>query len=114
MKSLVRDNIDHHGKQNTDAMTRAMLQLHNTPETDSGLSPTQVLLGHTLCGQTVFSPRSTISHEWKSVWFAKINALKQRLAKQVEKLQAGAHELQLLLVGDTVRIQNQRGSYPSK
>ena len=107
MKSLVRDNIDHHGKQNTDAMTRAMLQLHNTPETDSGLSPTQVLLGHTLCdslplmqliprGQTVFSPRSTISHEWKSVWFAKINALKQRLAKQVEKLQAGAHELQPL------------------
>ena len=125
MKRLLRDNIDHHGKLNTDAVTRAMLQLRNTPETDSGLSPAQVLLGRTLRdslplmppiprGQTVFDPKSAIRNEWKSVWSAKEHALKQRLAKQVEKLQVGAHELQPLLVGDTVRIQNQRGSHPNK
>jgi hypothetical protein len=65
-------------------------------------------------GQTVFDPKSAIRNEWKSVWSAKEHALKQRLAKQVEKLQVGAHELQPLHVGDTVRIQNQRGSHPNK
>ena len=76
MKRLLRDNIDHQGKLNTDAVTRAMLQLRNTPETDIGLSPAQVLLGRTLRdslplmapiprGQTVFDPKSAIKNEWK-------------------------------------------------
>ena len=42
----------------------------------------------------------------------KEHSLKQRLAKQVERL--GAYELQPLLEGDTVRIQNQRGSHLNK
>ena len=97
MKRLLRNDIDHHGKLNIDAVTRAMIQLRNTPKTDSGLSPAQVLLGCTLCDslplvppiprvQTVFDPRSAISHEWKSEWSGKEHALKQRLAKQVEKI----------------------------
>ena len=38
----------------------------------------------------------------------------QGLAKQVERLQAGAHELQPLNVGDSVRVQNQSGNHPNK
>ena len=52
-----------------------MLQLCNTPGTDCGLSPAQVLLGCTFrdslpltppipTGQTVFDPRGAISNEW--------------------------------------------------
>ena len=48
MKQLLRDNIDPKGKLNTDAVTRAILQIRNTPESDSGLSPAQILLGRTL------------------------------------------------------------------
>ena len=116
MKRLLRENVDHMGKLNTDAVTRAMLQLRNTPESDSGLSPAQILLGRTLRdslplkppiprGQTLFNPESAVSHVWKDVWSAKEHALKSRLAKQVEKLQAGTHELGPLYIGDTVRLQ---------
>ena len=125
MKRLLRNNVDHNGKLNTDEVTRAMLQLRNTPESDSGLSPAQILLGRTLRdslplkppiprGQTVFDHESAVSPVWKDVWLAKEHALKSRLAKQVEKLEAGTHALEPLCVGDTVRVQNQTGSHPNK
>ena len=104
MKRILRDNISSMGKLNTDAVTRAMLQLRNTPESDSRLSPAQILLGRTLRdslplmppiprGKTVFDRRSAVSRVWQDVWSAKEHALKSRLSKQVEKLQAGTHEL---------------------
>ena len=125
MKRLLRDNIDNMGKLNTDAVTRAMLQLRNTPESDSGLSPAQILLGRTLRdslplmppiprGKTVFDRGSAVSRVWQDVWSAKEHALKSRLSKQVEKLQVGTHELGPLHVGDTVRLQNQTGNHPNK
>ena len=48
MKRLLVDNVDKSGNINTDAVMRGMLQLRNTPERDSGLSPAQVLLGRSL------------------------------------------------------------------
>jgi len=125
MKRLLRDNIDPKGKLNTDAVTRAILQIRNTPESDSGLSPAQILLGRTLRDTlplqppiprrtTIFDDNSAVSRVWKDVWSAKEHALKARLAKQVEKLEAGSHELRPLDVGDTVRVQNQTGTYPKK
>ena len=125
MKRLLRDNIDHNGKLNTDAVTRAILQIRNTPEGDSGLSPAKILLGRTLRdtlplrppiprGTTVFDDDSAVSRVWKDVWLAKEQALKARLAKQVEKLEIGSKELKPLHVGDTVRVQNQTGTHPTK
>jgi len=125
MKRLLRDNVDRNGKLNTDTVTRAILQIRNTPESDSGLSPAQILLGRTLRdtlplkppiprGTTVFDHDSAVSRVWKDVWSAKEHALKVRLARQVEKLEAGSHELTPLHVGDTVRIQNQTGNHPTK
>ena len=125
MKRLLRDNIDGNGKLNTDAVTRAILQIRNTPEGDSGLSPAQILLGRTLRDTlplqppiprrtTVFDDDSVVSPVWKNVWSAKEHALKARLARQVEKLGDGSHELRPLQVGDTVRLQNQSGTHPKK
>ena len=57
---------------------------------------------------------SPVSGAWKETWEAKEQALKNRLAKQVEKLDIGSHALKPLIVGDQVRIQNQSGSCPTK
>ena len=125
MKRLLRDNVDHNGNLDTDAVTRAILQIRNTPESDSGLSPAQILLGRTLRdtlplqppiprGTTVFDKDSSVSQVWKDTWSSKEHALKKRLARQVEKLEAGSHELKPLQTGDMVRIQNQTGNHPTK
>ena len=125
MKQLLQDNVNKHGELNTDEFTRAILQIRNTPDPISGLSPAQVLLGRTLLDSlplrppiprtcTMFDDSSSIQTEWKHVWTAKEMALRQRLAKQVEKLESGTHELKPLHVGDMVRIQNQSGTHPNK
>ena len=125
MKRLLRDNVSNDGKLDTDAVTRGILQLRNTPETDSNLSPAQILLGRTLSDSlplrppiphrtTIFDPESAVSRVWKDTWSAKEHALKTRLARQVEKLEIGSHALKPLQIGDTVRIQNQSGNHPTK
>ena len=125
MKRLLSDNVDQSGKLNSDAVTRAILQIRNTPEIDSGLSPAQVLFGRTLRdllplsppiprGETIFKDSSPISSTWKEAWSAKEYALRNRLAKQVERLNKGSHHLKPLEIGDTVRVQNQTGSHPNK
>ena len=125
MKRLLRDNVSNDGKLDTDAVTRGILQLRNTPETDSNLSPAQILLGRTLRDSlplrppipyrtTIFDPESAVSRVWKDTWSAKEHALKTRLARQVEKLEIGSHALKPLQIGDTVRIQNQSGNHPTK
>ena len=125
MKRLLRDNIDSRGRLNTDAIMRGMLQLRNTPEADSGLSPAQILFGRTLkdclplCPPiprqtTIFDDSSPVSPVWKDMWSAKENALRQRLATQVESLEAHSHDLKPLVVGDPVRVQNQHGPHSKK
>ena len=112
------------GNLDTDAVMRGMLQIRNTPESDTGLSPAQILLGRKLRDSlpvippiphktTVFDQDSPVSAAWKETWEAKEQALKSRLSKQVEKLDVGLHALKPLIVGDQVRIQNQSGSCPT-
>ena len=125
MKRLLLDHVDESGSMDTDAVMRGMLQLRNTPERDSGLSPAQVLLGRNLrdslpaypalSGRTaIFDKSSPVDNHWKDTWHAKEMALRARLAKQVDKLDAHSHSLVPLCVGDSVRIQNQGGNHPNK
>ena len=123
MKRLLVDNVDESGNINTDAVMRGMLQLRNTPECDSGLSP--VLLGRSLRDSppapplfanrvSVFDETSPVDHHWKDTWRAKQNALRARLAKQVDRLDRNTRKLAPLFIGDSVRIQNQSGNHPNK
>ena len=125
MKRLLMNSTDADGNLDTDAVMRGMLQIRNTPESDTGLSPAQILLGRKLRDSlpvippiphktTVFDQDSPVSAAWKETWEAKEQALKNRLSKQVEKLDIGSHALKPLIVGDQVRIQNQSGSCPTK
>ena len=121
LKRLLIDNVGVDGSLDTDGVTRAMLQLRNTPERDTGLSPAQVLMGRQLRDALPFPPRKTIFDEdspvdkkWKERWALKEEALRVRLAKQVDKLDANTRELKVLDEGDQVRVQNQYGNKPKK
>ena len=125
MKRLLMNSTDTDGNLDTDAVMRGILQIRNTPESDTGLSPAQILLGRKLRDSlpmtppirqktTVFDQNSPVSSAWKETWVAKEQALKNRLAKQVEKLDSGSHDLKPLDIGDQVRIQNQTGACPTK
>ena len=122
MKRLLVDNMDKSGNINTDAVMRGILHLRNTPERDNGLSPAQVLLGRSLRDSlrapslfanrvSVFDETSPVDHHWKHTWRAKENALRARLAKQVDRLDSNTRKLAPLFIEDTVRIQNQSGSH---
>ena len=111
MKRLLVDNVDENGNINTDAVMRGMLQLRNTPERDSGLSPAQVLLGRSLRDSlpapppfanrvSVFDETSPVDHHWNDTWRAKENVLRARLAKQVDRLDRNTRKLAPLFIGD--------------
>ena len=125
MKRLLMDNVDVNGSLDTDAVMRGMLQLRNTPERDTGLSPANVIFGRTLRDSLptvpvtlgtipVFCNTSSVDHHWRDTWLAKETALRARLAKQVDKLDTTGRNLPPLRVGDSVRIQNQSGNHPNK
>ena len=82
MKRLLMNSTDANGNLDTDAVIRGMLQIRNTPESDTGLSPAQILLGRKLRDSlpvippiphktTVFDQYSPISAAWKDTWEAK-------------------------------------------
>ena len=124
MKRLLRDNVDSYGHMDTDAVMRGMLQLRNTPDRDTGLSPAQALLGRQLRDSlpsppiphrtSIFDDASPVSLQWKQAWSAREDALRARLAKQVETLSAKSHDLTPLKVGESVRLQNQSGHHSNR
>ena len=121
MKRLLQDNVSESGSLDTDAIMRGMLQLRNTPERDSGLSPAQVLLGRRLRDALPFPPMtnvfersSLVADPWKDMWAHKELALKARLGTQVDRLDARGRDLPPLQIGDRCRIQNQYGNHPGK
>ena len=48
-KRLLRDSVRPSGDIDTASLVRGLLQLRNTPDQDTGLSPAQLLLGRNLC-----------------------------------------------------------------
>ena len=116
VKRLLRTNISTDGSLDTDAVMRGLLQLRNTPDPDTNLSPAQILLGRTLRdflplppGSTVFDESSPIRREWKSMWSKREEALKKRMGALVDRIDAKAHALDPLSLRDVVYIQYQYG-----
>ena len=120
MKRLLQDNVGVNGEIDSDRYTQAILQFRNTPDSDSGLSPSEVLFGRPLRDILPIPPRTQIfdNHRvrplWKEIWEQKEDALRTRFGKQVESLSAKTRDLQPLSVGDTCRVQNQTGHHPTK
>ena len=120
MKRLLQENISANGDINSDRYVQAILQFRNTQDSDSGLSPSEVLFGRPLRDVLPFPPRSqiydnpTIRPLWKEIWNQREDSLRTRFGKQVDVLSAKTRSLQPLQVGDICRVQNQTGQSPKK
>ena len=84
MKRLLHDNVNCRGKLNTDAVMLGILQIRNTPEGDSDLSPARILFGQIqdtlpLCPPipsktTIFDNDSGVISVWEDVWQNKLKS----------------------------------------
>ena len=114
IKRLLEDNVGQSGDLNTDKVVCALLQYRNTPDRECHLSPAQILFGRPLRDgipqlkkSSMIFDNDQIREEWHDYWKSKENALRNRLVKNCEKLEANSKYLEPLREGDAVLIQNQ-------
>jgi hypothetical protein len=120
VKRLLMSNTGPTGSLNHDRFVRALLQLRNTPDPDCKLSPAQIIFGRPLRDSLSFVNRLEkysnpyIHPTWRQAWEAKEEALRSRITRTTESLQAHTRPLRPLALGDKVFIQNQQGNHPTK
>jgi hypothetical protein len=119
VKRLLEDNVGLNGELNTDKVVCALLQYRNTPDRDCQLSPAQILFGRTLRDglpqlkkSTMIFDNDKICGGWRESWAAKEAAMRTRLVKTCERLEANSKDLEPLREGDSVFIQNQVPTSP--
>jgi hypothetical protein len=119
-KRTLMTNMGPNGSLNSDKLLKAMLAIRNTPDTDSEMSPAQVLFGRPLRDMFAFTPRQDkFTHHlvrpvWRDAWREKESALRCRWARTLERLQQGTRALEPLKAGDRVFVQNQVGNHATK
>ena len=119
-KRVIRDAVKPSGELDTVTLIRGLLQLRNTPDKDTGLSPAEMLLGRQLRDFLPGKPKPHMtSHKdlkdvWQKVAEWRELALAPRGAKMHDKLEQGTKELPPLEIGDHVMIQNQLGNKPKR
>ena len=120
VKRLLMSNTGPTGSLNHDRFVRALLQLRNTPDPDCKLSPAQIIFGRPLRDSLSFVNRLEkysnpyIHPTWRQAWEAKEEALRSRITRTTESLQAHTRPLRPLALGEKVFIQNQQGNHPTK
>ena len=119
-KRLLRSNTGPSGSINNDKFLRVMLQLRNTPDPDSHLSPAQVIFGRPLRDSLSFINRlekfanPNIHPIWRDAWKEKEAALRVRYHRTSEALNEHSRPLDPLQIGDRCYIQNQAGNHPKR
>ena len=107
VKHALRDNTGADGRLGRDTFARALLLLRNT-----GVSPAELLFGRRLRDalpqpyarrQSLIANNSPVNRRWLETW-------SERESAMVDKINARAHDLAPLEVGDRVRVQNQAGT----
>ena len=113
-KRLLEDNVGPNGELNTDRVVCALLQHRNTLDRDCSLSPAEILFGRPLRDGMPLLKKSTmifdnnhIREQWQESWTAKETAMRSRLVRNCENLEANSKELQPLREGDSLFVQNQ-------
>ena len=97
-----------------------MLQLRDTPDPDCNLSPAQIIFGRPLRDSFSFVNRLEkfsnphIRPLWRQAWAAKEEALRTRITRTTESLNAHSRPLRPLTLGERVFLQNQQGPNPTK
>ena len=123
VKRALRDNVGEDGRLNRDTFARALLLLRNTPDRETGRSPAELLFGRRLRDalpqpyarrQSLVDNGSPVDKRWLEAWSDRESALRARAGRMVDKLDAKAHDLAPLEIGDRVKVQNQSGSAKSR
>ena len=115
MKRLISNNTGVSGSLNTNAFLAAILNYRNTPDRDTGLSPSQILYARLLNDSIPTNPANLqLRQEWILTAEARERALARRHLARNTDLSAHSRPLKPLNLGDIVQVQNQRGNHPNK
>ena len=100
------------GKLDQAKMSRALLQLRNTPDRDTGLSPAMALLDRQLRDFPLSQKQALMGDMWTDVLGTREEALAKRALMTHDRWSENTKPLMPLRVGDHVLIQNQTGNHP--
>ena len=114
VKRMISENVGMSGKLDQAKMSRALLQLRNTPDRDTGLSPAVALLGRQLRDFLPSQKHALMGDMWTNVLGAREEALAKRALMTHDRWTEKTKPLLPLRVGDHVLIQNQTGNHPKR
>ena len=114
VKRMLRDNVSRTGELDRAKFSRAILQLRNTPDRDTKVSPAKALFGRELRD---FLPRpgsALMGDMWIKLADAREEALSKRGTASKNFWSEHTKVLVPLKVGDHVIVQNQTGNHPTR
>ena len=103
------------GTLRTDRFQRAILQVGNTPDRETNLSPAICVFGLAIKDFIPIHPEKyQHHHNWRDVLQLRENAPRTRHTRFSERLSEHSRLLPPLVAGDEVSMQNQTGPHPTK
>jgi hypothetical protein len=111
VKRMLRDNMSAMGTLDTARVSRALLQLRNTPDRDTKLSPAKALYGRELRDFLLRPGSSLMGDMWMNLADARDTALCRRVTNAEKEWSKHTGALPQQKVGDTMMIQNQSGNH---
>ena len=113
IKRIIRDNLGRNGNLDTDSLLAALLNFRNTPDRDTGLSPSQIIFGRRLNDYLPIKPgRLQLHPEWRLTMEQRELALAKRHSRRGSELTEHTRTQEPLQIGQNVLVQNQLGNKP--
>ena len=115
---LMSPNRCPNGSMDNDRFMCAIMQLRNTPDPESGVSPAQILYGRPLNDAFAFvselHSNSPEINPWKEPWESKGSSLIKSYNDSANVLRNNSRYIPPLKVGEWCLVQNQKGNRPLK